>query len=161
VIRKLYLTLYEQKLDRAERIEVRTNTRIISVDDLPSGPVLGVEEIHRHERSQFAADIVILATGFRNLGPGVANERIPPILASLANELRTDESGVLEVARDYRLKPKRRDHPIPPTYLNGLCETTHGMGDAGSFSLLSLRSELIACSLERALEMQPSLLEAS
>jgi L-ornithine N5-oxygenase len=161
VIRKLYLTLYEQKLDRAERIEVRTNTRIISVDASPSGLVLGVEEIHRRERSQFAADIVILATGFRNLGPGAADERIPPVLASLANDLRTDESGVVEVARDYRLKPKRRDHPIPPTYLNGLCETTHGMGDAGSFSLLSLRSELIARSLESALESKPSLLEAS
>jgi lysine/ornithine N-monooxygenase len=28
-------------------------------------------------------------------------------------------------------------------FLNGLCESTHGMGDAGSLSLVSIREEKI------------------
>jgi L-ornithine N5-monooxygenase len=35
--------------------------------------------------------------------------------------------------------------------LNGLCESSHGMGDAGSFSLLALRSKTIAQSLDSTL----------
>jgi L-ornithine N5-oxygenase len=43
-------------------------------------------------------------------------------------------------------------------YLNGLCESTHGMGDAGSFSLLALRSARIARSLRGRAEgtIQPA-----
>ncbi|WP_220010375.1 SidA/IucD/PvdA family monooxygenase [Bradyrhizobium sp. BR 10289] len=161
VIRKLYLTMYEQKLDRAERIRVLSNTRVLSIKDVENGIKLDLEEIHRHERSELHADIVILATGFRNLGPGPDQERIPPLLAPVANRLLTDDAGVLSVARDYRLRPKRSDAPIPPIFLNGLCESSHGMGDAGSFSLLALRSDLIARSLEAALANRASLLQAS
>ncbi|MEH2558048.1 L-ornithine N5-oxygenase [Bradyrhizobium algeriense] len=161
VIRKLYLTIYEQKLDGVERVRILTNTTIVSAGDVISGLRLSLEEVHRHEQSELHADIVILATGFRNLGPGAAQERFPPILASLAGRLLTDHAGVLQVARDYRLHPKRSDPPVPPVFLNGLCETSHGMGDAGSFSLLSLRSDLIAASLEAALENQSSLPQAS
>jgi len=161
VIRKLYLTLYEQRLDRVEQIRIMTNTKIVAACSDDGGLLLGLEEIHRREGSQLRADLVILATGFRNLGPGPAQERIPPILAPIANELMIDNQGVLQVARDYRLWRRKPDAPIPPIYLNGLCETSHGMGDAGSFSLLSLRSDLIAKSIEAALADQPSLLQAS
>ena len=37
--------------------------------------------------------------------------------------------------------------------LNGLCESTHGIGDAGSFSLLSLRAEMILKGLREKLFM--------
>jgi L-ornithine N5-oxygenase len=161
IIRKLYLTIYEQKLDGAERIRILTNTRVVSVRDVKNGPRLSLGEIHRHKQSELNADIVILATGFRNLGPGPTQERFPPILASLAGRLLTDHAGVLQVARDYRLRPKWPDAPVPPIFLNGLCETSHGMGDAGSFSLLSVRSDLIAASLEAALADPSSLLQAS
>lgn len=161
IVRKLYLTIYEQKLDGAERIRILTNTRVVSCREGKDGPRLALEEIHVHRHSELGADIVILATGFRNLGPGPAQERCPPVLASLADRLLTDDTGVLKVARDYRLGPKRLDIPLPPIFLNGLCETSHGMGDAGSFSLLSLRSDLIAKSLEAALTERSSLPQAS
>ncbi|WFU43352.1 SidA/IucD/PvdA family monooxygenase [Bradyrhizobium sp. CB82] len=161
VIRKLYLTIYEQKLDRVERIRILTNTRVVSVSEFKGAPLLALEEIHHHQESKLCADIVILATGFRNLGPDPSQERFPPILASIADRLLTDQAGVLHVARDYRLLPRRPEVLFPPIFLNGLCETSHGMGDAGSFSLLSLRSDLIATSLEAALADQSTLLQAS
>ena len=161
VIHRLYLTLYEQKLDKLEKIKIITNTKIISADETAIRPKLLLQEVHRGTRTELLADMVILATGFRNLGPGDSEERTPPLLLSLRNELLTDDRGVLEVSRDYRLQSKRSDRPIPPAYLNGLCETTHGMGDAGSFSLLSLRSDLIVRSLEAALERRSPLLAAS
>ncbi len=161
VIQKLYLAMYEQKLDRAERIRILSNSRVVAVGDVENGPLLQLEEIHHHERSELRADIVILATGFRNLGPGAGQERIPPLLTPLADRLLTDDAGILTIARDYRLRSKRPDSAIPPLFLNGLCETSHGMGDAGSFSLLSLRSDLIATSLEAAVADRASLLQAS
>ena len=40
---------------------------------------------------------------------------------------------------------------MPALFLNGLCESSHGIGDAGSFSLLSLRAKTIAESLRKQL----------
>jgi L-ornithine N5-oxygenase len=161
VIRKLYLTMYEQKLDGAERIRILANTRIGSARLSCGGVLLELEEVHRRQHTELRADIVILATGFRNLGAGPSQERVPPVLMPLADNLLLDDDGVLAVARDYRLRARRPDTALPPVYLNGLCETTHGMGDAGSFSLLSLRSECIAQSLDAVLNDQSPLLQAS
>jgi L-ornithine N5-oxygenase len=58
----------------------------------------------------------------------------------------------LDVELDYRVRlagDGRTTHA--PLYLNGLCESSHGMGDAGSFSLLSLRSAAILNSLSNRL----------
>jgi len=41
---------------------------------------------------------------------------------------------------------------LPPLYINGLCEASHGFGDAGSFSLLSVRSDTIADEICNAIE---------
>ncbi|WP_315833799.1 lysine N(6)-hydroxylase/L-ornithine N(5)-oxygenase family protein [Bradyrhizobium prioriisuperbiae] len=164
VIHRLYLTMYEQKLDGDPRIKIHANTRITGVTQHADELVLGLEEVHRHDRSELRTDLVVLATGFRNLGPGISEERLPQLLAPIADRLATNEAGVLNVARDYRLHPSRSDATLPPIYLNGLCESSHGMGDAGSFSLLSLRAELIAQSLDAALAgagHDASLLQAS
>jgi L-ornithine N5-oxygenase len=89
---------------------------------------------------------VILATGFRDLGVDEQAERCPSILESLYGQIQSDPSGVIEIARDYRLTPKTVN-ALGPLYLNGLCESSHGYGDAGSFSLLALRSQEILNSL--------------
>jgi L-ornithine N5-oxygenase len=51
----------------------------------------------------------------------------------------------LLVERDYQV----RTQAGLPLFLNGLCESSHGLGDAGSFSLLSLRASEILQSLKR------------
>lgn len=53
------------------------------------------------------------------------------------------------VERDYAIDLCGGNDGPPGLYLNGLCESSHGLGDAGSFSLLSLRAQDIATSLHR------------
>ncbi|MCY3671048.1 MAG: SidA/IucD/PvdA family monooxygenase, partial [Alphaproteobacteria bacterium] len=151
LIHQLYLTIYEQKLDGRSRIQVLTNTTVDAVNMRKDGLAMQVEEVHRRQRASIDLDFAILATGFRNLGPAENQEPVPPLLLPVEGHLARNPEGVLEVARDYRLSAVDPDDPLPPLYLNGLCETTHGMGDAGSFSLLSLRSEIIARSIADAL----------
>ena len=66
-----------------------------------------------------------------------------------ADRFAFDGSGVLQVGSDYAVKPL--DTNVPPLFLNGLCEYTHGIGDAGSFSLLSLRAQTILNSVTDSL----------
>ena len=147
VIDRLYLTLYEQSLEGSPRVEVMANREIVDVRDGGRRVVLATREVHQGTTTNLDADAVILATGFRNLGDGPQDEKLPPLLAALADRLAVDRQGVLHVSRDYSLRPRRRDVILPPIFLNGLCESSHGLGDAGSFSLLSLRAATICHAL--------------
>ena len=46
------------------------------------------------------------------------------------------------VARDYSIELKTEAGTSRPlkVYLNGLCEASHGMGDAGALAMLSVRA---------------------
>lgn len=162
VIHQLYLTIYEQKLDGRSQIHILNNRRVNAVNLRKDGLAMQVEEIHKGQHELIELDFAVLATGFRNLGPAEDQELIPPLLLPLQSYLAKGPHGVLKVSRDYRLLSANPDDPLPPLYLNGLCETTHGMGDAGSFSLLSLRGELIARSVSDALTVgSPKICSAS
>ena len=50
------------------------------------------------------------------------------------------------VTRDYSVQV-RGDHGALRLYLNGLCEPSHGMGDAGALAMLSVRAADIAESI--------------
>src|SRR5262249_48493575 len=113
---------------------------------------LDLREIHTGAVETMPFDMVILATGFRNLGCGEGSECYPPLLGDLAKHLRVTRESVLHVGRDYGLSGRNGAEDLPPIYLNGLCESSHGFGDAGSFSLLSIRSDTIARSLIRRLD---------
>ena len=146
-IHELYLTLYEQRLDGRQQIELRPNRNIREVG-LNNGKVhIGLEEIHQNYQEHLDTDAVVLATGFRNLGINDHEEKYPPVLAPLISALRVDSKGILHINRDYSLEWNGDHANSPALYLNGLCESSHGLGDAGSFSLLSLRSWEIASSI--------------
>lgn len=150
VLDALYREIYEQRLVGAPRVLLRT-CREITQASVESGRVRVVaHEPNTGEREAADHDVVVLATGFRNLGPGSRDERLPPLLEGLAEQLEFDEEGYLNVTRDYRIHMQRPD--LPPVFLNGLCESSHGIGDAGSFSLLSLRAETLAHGLLEALD---------
>jgi L-ornithine N5-oxygenase len=64
------------------------------------------------------------------------------MLAGLSDHLTFDQEGYLAINEDYSLVTAPDD--VPPIFLNGICESSHGIGDSGSFSLLSLRAAAIA-----------------
>jgi L-ornithine N5-oxygenase len=113
VLKELYLMMYEQRLDGEQRVFVRGNRQVEAVAEECDRVGLQVRELHTGELETDEVDMVVLATGFRDLGPGPGQE------------------------------------PLPPLFLNGLCESTHGIGDSGSFSLLSLRAATIRDGLRK------------
>lgn len=141
VLKELYLLIYEQRLDGDQRVFIRGNRQVSRVDVGTGGVSLTVEERHTGEVDDDEVDMVVLATGFRDLGPGPRQEPYPPLLSGVIDRFRFDEYGYLVVGEDYGLEPAVAG--TPPLFLNGLCESTHGIGDSGSFSLLSLRSATI------------------
>jgi L-ornithine N5-monooxygenase len=143
VIDRLYAIIYEQSLDGTPRIRVMANRQITKATVVGDRIRLAVQEIHRATSEDVEVDAVVLATGFRNLGPRPQDEKWPSILEGLAGRLAVSREGVLSVSRDYSLASRPDAHPLPPIFLNGLCESSHGFGDAGSFSLLALRAETI------------------
>jgi L-ornithine N5-oxygenase len=150
VIHELYLRLYEQKLDGAAHVRLMPNRAIEHAARRGDAIELTIRELHTGTVESMPFDVVILATGFRNLGAGEAEEPYPKLLELIADRLRFAQ-GCIYIGRDYRLEG-RDGHGLAPIYLNGLCESSHGFGDSGSFSLLSLRSDTIARSLMARLE---------
>lgn len=147
VISRLYSRMYEDKLREEQRIHIHGSHEIVECTDQYAHLNMTIREVNTGKVSVLSdLDAVILATGFRNLGPGTDEERCPRILDELYSRLELNEDGVLQIQRDYRLR-SRAGHTLPLVYLNGLCESSHGYGDAGSFSLLALRAEEIYRSL--------------
>lgn len=143
VLRELYLKMYEQKLDGAQKVFVRNNSVVDAVATDGEGVELTVRERHFGQTEQERFDLVVLATGFRNFGSGPAQEPHPPILAGIADQLEHTERGAVAVGHGYLVSAKD-GRAIPPLFIYNLNESSHGISDAGSFSLLSLRAETIA-----------------
>lgn len=148
VIHQLYLLMYEQRLDGRPTIHLRTNRTIDAVEITRQGTIaLGLFDAHQSTRDTIEVDAVVLATGFRNFGSGRDQELFPPLLADVAPHVRRRSDNSFAISRDYRLELRDDVKVAPSIYMNGICESTHGFGDAGSFSLLALRSWTIANAL--------------
>ncbi|MFC0708450.1 SidA/IucD/PvdA family monooxygenase [Azorhizophilus paspali] len=148
VLNQLYIKRYEQSLRGERQLEIMTCQEIIACEPSPEGVYLQSRNFLTSQICRKSFDLVVLATGFLDLGLGDRQEPCPPLLAPLAAKRKKDDSH-LEIARDYGVDVV----PSLPTYLNGLCESSHGMGDAGSFSLLALRSQTIVESLVKHLRL--------
>lgn len=147
VLHQLYVLMYEQRLDGDQRVFVLGNRQVRAAQAVDTGVLLDVAEVHTGDVVEESFDLVVLATGFRNLGPHDKQEPFPALLAGTIDRFQFDASGYLLVDPDYRLRPQAND--TPPLFLNGLCESSHGIGDAGSFSLLSLRAATILDGLRK------------
>ncbi|WP_406183533.1 lysine N(6)-hydroxylase/L-ornithine N(5)-oxygenase family protein [Streptomyces sp. NBC_01006] len=146
VLRDLYMTIYEQELDGDQKVFVRGNHEAVGVTP-EGGDRIALDFVERTtgERISESVDFAVLATGFRNMGPGPHEELCPPLMAPIAKLFSTEPDGRLQVSADYALEPVADG--TPPLFLNGLCESSHGIGDAGSFSLLSLRAATLTDAL--------------
>ncbi len=147
VIKELYVTAYEDKISGIERVFFHGFSETEIAKDDVQGVQLRIKEINRNTRDVIKnLDAVILATGFCDLGSDDNSELCPAILESLYPALLKNDESVIVIDRDYSLAASQSES-MGPIYLNGLCESSHGYGDAGSFSLLSIRSKTILDSL--------------
>lgn len=151
VLDALYRTIYQQKIVGQQRIFVRRGAeirRVARVNDRLSIDFSRCEG-QGTEREEF--DLIVLATGFRDLGTSEHQERYPPLFTSLLPYAKTQGDGCIQIGYDYRVDMDKQLIGAP-CFVNGLCESTHGMGDAGSFSLLSLRAQQIYDALTRSIK---------
>jgi len=162
VLDALYLKMYQEKIERRERIFVARCSNILGVAPQDNGKIsLSYSTLEAPQAKKTDFDLVILATGFKNLGPLEDEEKFPSILANIIDHAEIDHDGVLRINKDYSVPMKVTGDYVAPCYLNGLCESSHGMGDAGSFSILSLRSGVIVNSLSEQLATQNAAYTAS
>jgi len=157
VIAALQFRLYEQRVTGREQILLQDNKSAQQITPRPEGKGFDIRLKDRMDGSEtsHAFDAVILATGFLNHGHAPLAEPYHPLLATVAKEAQFRSDGAIAQARDYRILnvPGETRAPI---FLNGVCETTHGFGDAGSFSLLSMRSAEIAQSIQTTRDAAPT-----
>ncbi|MBT2207470.1 MULTISPECIES: SidA/IucD/PvdA family monooxygenase [Actinomadura] len=152
VIDRLAAAQYENELTGADRLRLMPFSEVARVRPrLRGGHRLLVRDVNHRTESTCDADAVILATGFRDFGAGPGDERYHPLLEGVADRLPLDDQGVPVVARDYSVELAGRGRGRRPLrlFLNGLCEASHGMGDAGALAVLSARAADIAGSLMR------------
>ena len=140
VIDQLYLMLYEDRVRGEERLQIYRNHAIQSVND----EHLEISDIYTDRASRVPFKLLILATGFLDIGRG-GMEAMPPSIKGIADKLQYHDDH-LDVRRNYSVC-YRNGFEGPELYLNGLCESSHGLGDAGSFSLVSLRARDILAGL--------------
>jgi L-ornithine N5-monooxygenase len=146
VLDELYRMIYEDRLDGRERVTIYRNHEVVRVHECDSRLPLVIRDVFRPEREHYLPfDLLILATGFLDIGRD-GRSGLPHILREVASLLRWD-GDYLVLGRDYRAEAADGRSRMPDLYFNGLCESTHGMGDAGSFSLLSLRAKDICESI--------------
>ncbi|NRB16808.1 MAG: SidA/IucD/PvdA family monooxygenase [Rhodobacteraceae bacterium] len=141
VIQEIYQQIYYDKLAGRNKLELHRLSEIKNVRDKGGKIEITINDRMHTRTFDKAYDGVILATGFVNYGPHPHNQKIPNLLQPLQHLLQL-ERGAVSVGRKYDLALT----PEAPgkILMNGLCEVTHGMGDAGSISLMSLRAAEIA-----------------
>jgi L-ornithine N5-oxygenase len=141
VLDALYQRLYELRLCGKEPLRILRSTQIEESSVSTDSIVLKLRELHTGVPSELQVGLVILATGFLDVGRN-GREGLPDLLRPYGNALSW-HGDYLSVERDYRVNATSEQGELPPLYLNGLCESSHGLGDAGSFSLVSVRAQTI------------------
>jgi L-ornithine N5-oxygenase len=146
VLDRLYKKIYLQKITDKQKIYIHRKASISKVDATKENEIkLFLNKVEAISEVIEEVDLVVLATGFKNLGAGENDEKYPAIMENIIDEIIIDKDDYLRINYDYSINMKNIKHNT--FFLNGLCESSHGMGDAGSFSLLALRSEVIIKSL--------------
>ncbi len=147
VLDRLYRKIYVQQLRKEKKITIHRSAEVLNAGERAGQGFVEIRKLEYGEPITEEVDLIILATGFKNIGRGENEEAYPPIVESLIPHLQLSDEQCIRIGLDYRVKMKDHVDPEAACFLNGLCESSHGMGDAGSFSLLSLRSRTIVRTL--------------
>ena len=154
VINALNFKLYEQKVTGKQDIQLYQNSVIENIECNPEKNTYTMHLIDRYNQQSHIITVngIIFATGYKNFGKLENQEPYHPLLEVIASNLVFRDDGGPDVLLDYRLNIQNSSVPV---YLNGLCEASHGFGDAGSFSILSIRGDVIASSLKKQIQQRP------
>jgi L-ornithine N5-oxygenase len=131
VSRTLYAKMYEATVLGEERVFILNRRRVADIERKNGKYMLNLADVYSGDPMRVEADVVILCTGFME-------EIFPACLQKLRPYLEVDETGGLEVDREYQVAS--RESFRPRIFLNGLCERTHGMSDSTSFSMMALKA---------------------
>jgi L-ornithine N5-monooxygenase len=141
ILEELYRQIYYDRLHGREQIRLHRLTDIVAVGCGDDQVTLTLADNVEGRTVVESFDAVILATGFANIGSEEREVKTIGLLDGLAPVLEVAEDGCIQVDRGYavRLRADVADG-AGAVIMNGLCETTHGMGDGGSLSLVSIRA---------------------
>lgn len=143
----LYRAWYEDRIDGAARLTWHPYCETRALERDADGLGLVLSQRYTGRRSRLSVDAVVLATGFHRLGAGEDDEKLPPLLAGIADRIEREPSGCVRIQPDYRVDVATDNGGTLPLYLNGFAEPSHSLGDAGSFPLLAFRADRIVWSL--------------
>ncbi|MFD9432416.1 lysine N(6)-hydroxylase/L-ornithine N(5)-oxygenase family protein [Streptomyces sp. NPDC060002] len=134
LIEALYATSYREKVAGRERLRFLNVSRVRAVDPGADGGLeVAVEFLPTGERQVLAADVLVLATGYR-----------PRDLASLLGEAAKlclrDDGDAVRVGRDHRVETL--PEVTAGLYLQGGTEHTHGLTST-LLSTVAVRAEEI------------------
>jgi L-ornithine N5-oxygenase len=133
----LYQAMYDDKALGRNRLEMRRFLEIQGVREEEDRAVAEFRNVTTGERVEIAADLVLLATGYRRPMP-------LPLLAGVAPHLHMEGPNEYRFKRSYCVETDPEFEPR--IYLQGFCEATHGFSEV-LLSLLPIRSQEILVDL--------------
>ncbi|MCZ4549325.1 lysine N(6)-hydroxylase/L-ornithine N(5)-oxygenase family protein [Gordonia rubripertincta] len=139
VIAELYAREYQEKVQGNRRLFVHGASRLDSekTEETSDGVRVTINHLPTTTTQTLTADAVVYATGFRSID-------LRDLLAEPEKEYCFDDSGLPQVARDYRIRrPTAHEGNV---YLNGGVEHSHGL-TATLLSNLAIRSADIVDSI--------------
>jgi L-ornithine N5-oxygenase len=137
LIRSIFRALYRRKVAGDTRVRVRSLMELRQLEQEGSVITAKLWNKVKGRMECLAADGVVLATGFDR-------PRRHPLLRELNPYLLTTVAGEYQVGRDYRVQSVPTF--TPKIYLQGFCESTHGISDS-VLSVLPVRSREITDSI--------------
>jgi L-ornithine N5-oxygenase len=140
LIRAIFRAMYQMKVAGQSRVRIRSMCELKQIEASGGGIVARMWNKVTARMESLEADGVVLATGFER-------PRRHPMLRDLNPHLLTAVDGGYDVRRDYRINSVPGF--APGIYLQGFCETTHGISDS-VLSILPMRSAEIATSIAAA-----------
>ncbi|MEN9391366.1 MAG: hypothetical protein RL017_664 [Pseudomonadota bacterium] len=147
VLDKINIKMYEESLSSKSRLKIKRNSEILETSYKNQIVSIKSKNTINSNESTLDYDFLVVCTGFKDLGKGENREELPPLLHKFASKLvlKDTESMSRYISENYELFFNGITTPV---YLNGLCETSHGMGDSGSLGLVSIRANRILNSLK-------------
>lgn len=132
LIERIFGVFYQQKVRREQRHRFMRRHEVRSVRAAHDGVYLTLLDMTHNRESTERYDAVVLATGYRR---DVHRKLLEPLSAHL---------GTFDVDRDYRIRA--RPGFKPAIFLQGACETTHGLSDT-LLSITAVRTAEIGAAL--------------